>query len=1073
MELVKGLVAILFLQLTICCNAMQSDSLCEGETCYISPDKFWQFQDIVSSNKHIVLNGIKFSVEGSNGSILIENASNLTISGGGEGGSLIECSPQSTFGLHLKNATNVTLTQITIRYCAGNIFTLLIQASQRIILSGVHIDHSPGFALFMHSSTNESSETPFFFMDNVNPDLTLTNCNISNSELGSVVFGKTSVLIERTVIANSTIGIDSSFQADIMMTNVDITNCTESDLTEGRALVQERLTMNNSFLSIRSQYIHIQSSKTAFYDGGISVYSGVLLTDDSEALFTRSGLELQDSRLQLTNNSTLIVTGNINQTGLSAFASNIYITGGSSLLATNNIFWGGHFQSTTAFDFIYSTVILSEGKLILKENECQNFSYALFVSDTEILMENGSFFYITQNKAYGYSAIVYIQYGVWNISSDSRLSVTENFGLGGIVFAFSLTSTASLKGPVIVANNTVSDNGALNIIGSRVCFHGRLQVVGNKVETGAINVVNSDIFVTDIATFVDNVADYGGAVALFFSVMFLSTKATVEFTRNQAKELGGAIYVSNPRNTYMCDYLNVRLAVCSIQVLPDKSSESCRLFSITFNQNKAGVAGNAIYGDKTSACTPNSGDDFFCYRCTYPNTSEVYQYNGLNTSSDLSDFTSDPTRVCFCENGTPDCYKAVNNVSVHPGEKFHLSLATVGYGLGTVPGSVIAREQGNVSEGHLFGNVLEYVQEIRESECQDVGYSIVSVSGKEEIVLAVDPLSFTRSLENVELVVNFQKTRTHVLGALHTFNSPLAEAFFHIPVFVEVDLLPCPVGFELVEGRCVCHQILQQHSIGTCFFWNGTAVILRPAPFWIGLPSDKNLSIIIHPHCPIHYCQSEDINITTDSPDTQCLYQRSGVLCGSCREGYSMILGSSVCKKCSDLYLLSISLFILMGVALVAIVTLLNMTVSVGTLNGLILFANILQANRTTFLPPTTSNTISFLSAFIAWLNLDIGIPMCFFDGLTAYVKTWLQFVFPLYILALVGAIIAASKYSARVTRLLGTNAVSVLATLVLLSYTKILRILITAFSFTTLTGSEGYHSVVWLADGNIIVFRS
>ena len=97
---------------------------------------------------------------------------------------------------------------------------------------------------------------------------------------------------------------------------------------------------------------------------------------------------------------------------------------------------------------------------------------------------------------------------------------------------------------------------------------------------------------------------------------------------------------------------------------------------------------------------------------------------------------------------------------------------------------------------------------------------------------------------------------------------------------------------------------------------------------------------------------------------------------------------------------------------------------------------------------------------------------MCFFDGLTTYVKTWLQFVFPLYILTLVGVMIIASNYSTRVTRLFGMNAVSVLATLILLSYTKILRILITAFSFTTLTGSQDYHSVVWLADGNIKFFE-
>ena len=74
-----------------------------------------------------------------------------------------------------------------------------------------------------------------------------------------------------------------------------------------------------------------------------------------------------------------------------------------------------------------------------------------------------------------------------------------------------------------------------------------------------------------------------------------------------------------------------------------------------------------------------------------------------------------------------------------------------------------------------------------------------------------------------------------------------------------------------------------------------------------------------------------------------------------------------------------------------------------------------------------------------------------------------------LYILAMVAAIIVASTCSSKVTLI---NTVPVLATLVLLSYTKILRILIAAFSFTTLTGSDGYYSVVWLTDGNVQYFE-
>jgi len=42
--------------------------------------------------------------------------------------------------------------------------------------------------------------------------------------------------------------------------------------------------------------------------------------------------------------------------------------------------------------------------------------------------------------------------------------------------------------------------------------------------------------------------------------------------------------------------------------------------------------------------------------------------------------------------------------------------------------------------------------------------------------------------------------------------------------------------------------------------------------------------------------------------------------------------------------------------------------------------------------------SIDVFSVFIAWLNLDIGIETCFYDEMTAYSKTWLQFVFPVYI---------------------------------------------------------------------------
>ena len=63
---------------------------------------------------------------------------------------------------------------------------------------------------------------------------------------------------------------------------------------------------------------------------------------------------------------------------------------------------------------------------------------------------------------------------------------------------------------------------------------------------------------------------------------------------------------------------------------------------------------------------------------------------------------------------------------------------------------------------------------------------------------------------------------------------------------------------------------------------------------------------------------------------------------------------------------------------------------------------------------------------------------------------------------------IISSHYSTRISRLCGNNAVQVLATLFLIVYAKLLRLIIAVFSFTTITYPDGYMRTVWLVDGNI-----
>ena len=85
----------------------------------------------------------------------------------------------------------------------------------------------------------------------------------------------------------------------------------------------------------------------------------------------------------------------------------------------------------------------------------------------------------------------------------------------------------------------------------------------------------------------------------------------------------------------------------------------------------------------------------------------------------------------------------------------------------------------------MFGSSLQVSQEIRGSDCQRVGYSVVSEADQEQIALAVDTQSFGRSLEQVKAVLDFQlhQNTKNISPILRSPYDSIFGSFFHIPVF--------------------------------------------------------------------------------------------------------------------------------------------------------------------------------------------------------------------------------------------------------------------------------------------------
>ena len=134
------------------------------------------------------------------------------------------------------------------------------------------------------------------------------------------------------------------------------------------------------------------------------------------------------------------------------------------------------------------------------------------------------------------------------------------------------------------------------------------------------------------------------------------------------------------------------------------------------------------------------------------------------------------------------------------------------------------------------------------------------------------------------------------------------------------------------------------------------------------------------------------------------------------------------------MYIAVIIVAILAGILLIV----LNLTIAVGTINGIILYVNIVNANFSTFFPFTEPNHATI---FIAWLNLELGIDSCFFEGMDMYWKTLLQLVFSANVIFLVVMVILISERSTKFARLIGQkNPVATLDTLILLSYSKLIQ---------------------------------
>ena len=472
-------------------------------------------------------------------------------------------------------------------------------------------------------------------------------------------------------------------------------------------------------------------------------------------------------------------------------------------------------------------------------------------------------------------------------------------------------------------NNKADDGGTSSsrIIISDSLFYDNVaasRVEENKKNLAIINVRGSlhGAQAQLIITETEFIGNNGRCIAIDGSQ--LSLKQKIEFTNNTAYA-GAAILLDcsdtdkpsilslYPNTTVLITNNTAQYCGGGIAVNPGCYNNINRCFyhaprwnqslpcTVHMEGNSAQIAGNSIYGPSVDSCEPRLSDLF-----------SIIEGQSANEVVTFEQYS-----ICFCVRDSINRlkYELELSMQVRPGQEITIQAHVCTRPLSDRKDYAIRAKINGKRTGKL--GERQAIQEVSKP-CNNLTYSVSTA--KEFVIVRL-----------------YHDTITSTEQTL-----------------LKLTILPCPLGFKLDNGlKCDCadHLLLYVPGI-TCNITTNLINVLSAV--WIGNYTDGKL--VAHLNCPLHYCNAQPHSIDLQQQDLQCTNNRSGVLCGACKAGLSLTLGTGKCvDHCLNYHLFLVFLFALAGVLLVLLLLYCNLNVSVGTINALIFYANMIHVNRTAF----------------------------------------------------------------------------------------------------------------------------
>ncbi|XP_064389969.1 uncharacterized protein LOC135337884 [Halichondria panicea] len=804
--------------------------------------------------------------------------------------------------------------------------------------------------------------------------------------------GAISILSEELLISDSKLTNNKAASGGaiaLFRVNASIMSC---NITDNEAVVDNGETSSGGAILVYTGTISISKvmfkNNSAEFGGVFFVADGTVIISDS--VLTNNRATQQDgviavaiSTLIITNTSIFdnlegeniiyAVHSNLSLTGVNNVSNNVNPVyalssrvefNGPTTLSSNRGVQGGAIRAVQSQIYINA-----EGVVI--SNNTATFGGGVFLRESTLFVHYC--IEISHNTAqngggiYAYSS---------EIEFDSKVTTGCIFNNNFVLCTCSDMETVLFES--IIDRNDAQNGGGIYAVASNIktFSHAHVQIKSNSANNS------------------------GGGVYLQQSSKIYILKQDLELElgktlvileiHNNTARYGGGIFVADSTESGVCRGEDVSTArdltqtECFIQTLDLYGLDinfiktlvqlvEAFLSSLMTGFNKEVKCLNSAINNRNTFLTNNtatqSGADIYgglLDRCTVDVSAELSSsdngFEYLNNTVHYSWIASKAVRVKLC-NTTKQA------ISVRKGQAFTISVMAVDQAGNPMNNATI--HSSVITESSRVDRLKEgQAQQEVGNQCTELEYNVFSQDSSAQVELYADGPCNNLGISKQILNISFLKCE-------------------------------CPIGLKpimsSIECKCDCDPVLQQkYQITNCSEENGTIKLESNNNIWIGVTNTTNGSGYVVSNCTFDYCVLKPVNISLSNPDEQCAYNRSGVLCGKCEPGLSLVLGTSRCELCSNTYLLLLLPFSLAGIVLVAFILVFNITVATGTIHGLIFYTNILAANQSIFIPFHNP-----LSVFISWVNLDLGIETCFYDGMNSQAKVLLQMVFPAYLFLL------------------------------------------------------------------------